>query len=264
MPAEWLPRQPGRSFPDTLPPRAGSSRRPGPGSYAPVTDAIVEVFSACRTAEMSSAPADLHSPAAAVDNLKGYCFFLDTDLVGVTELSDHLWHGDPIDGHDRAVAIAVADRRPAGPGEPGEAWVAGAERLAAEIRAMEVATVVTRYLGAIGYSATAHTHAASDVDLDRVALEAGVVEIAGGRLTNPCSPGRAVTGWPSSPPTWPSPSITHWPTGLVGSICRSRLAMPSATAAPGRVSPGSTVAIDRGTSAGTRWRRSSGSIARPP
>ena len=138
---------------------------------------------------MSSAPADLHSPAAAVDNLKGYCFFLDADLVGVTELSDHLWHGDPIDGHDRAVAIAVADRRPAGPGEPGEAWVAGAERLAAEIRAMEVATVVTRYLGAIGYSATAHTHAASDVDLDRVALEAGVVEIAGGRLTNPLLPG---------------------------------------------------------------------------
>ncbi len=193
LPAEWLPREPGRRLPNTLPDRAGVTGSTGPAasrrSYTPVLDGIVEVFEQCRHAEVSAAPAPMPSPQAAVDNLKGYCFFLDADLVGVTELTDGLRTGPGTDGHTHAVAIAVADRRPAKPGEPGHDWIAGAERFAAEIRAMEVATVVTRYLGALGHDATAHTNAASDVDLDRVALQAGVVEARGGRLSNPLLPG---------------------------------------------------------------------------
>ncbi len=185
---ERLPRRPGRRFPSPLPPRAGGSDEAGPRSYAPVTDAIVEVFAGCRTAEVAPARAPMPSDGAALDNLRGYCFFLDADVVGVTEAVDELWVGEPIDGHATAVAIAVADRRPARPGEPGHEWVAGAERLAAEIRAMEIATVVTRYLGALGHAATAHTNAVTDVDLDRVALHAGVAEIRGGAIRHPLLP----------------------------------------------------------------------------
>ena len=189
LPAEWLPRQPGRTFPAVLPGRAGTTTAPANTSYAPVLDGIVEVFGTCRAADVAPEPAPLPSPQAAIDNLTGYCFFLDADLVGVTGVVDELWSAGPIDGHTHAVAIAVADRRPARPDEPGYDWIAGAERLAAEIRAMEVATVVTRYLGALGHSATAHSLAESDVELDRVALHAGVVELRRGRLSNPLLPG---------------------------------------------------------------------------
>jgi hypothetical protein len=136
------------------------------------------------------------SDRAAVDNIKGYCFFLDADLVGICELPAGAWVGATIPGHTHAVSILVAHRRPIRPGEPGFEWIGGGAQVAAEMRAMEIATVVARYLGTLGHPATAHTMAGSDVDDERVALAAGVVE---------------ASAWPRSrrawlsPPTGPSP-----------------------------------------------------------
>lgn len=148
-------------------------------------DPIVEVFSSCRTAEVSTAIAQMPSPAAALANLKGYCFFLDADLVGVCEIEADSWVGDPIAGHSHAVVILVAHRRAIHPGEPGYDWIAGAQQTAADIRAMEIATVVGRYLGTLGHAATAHTFAVTDIDCEAVAVAAGVVEDRKGVLSSP-------------------------------------------------------------------------------
>jgi ferredoxin len=146
---------------------------------------IVEVFDACRTATVAAAQAPLPSPEGAAANLKGYCYFLDADVVGVCEMPAEAWTAEPIGGHTRAVAILVGHRRAVRPGEPGHDWIAGCRQLAADTRAMEIATVVARYLGALGFAATAHTFSASDVDRHRVALDAGVVEVGHGALVNP-------------------------------------------------------------------------------
>lgn len=128
------------------------------------------------------------SPQAAADNLKGYCYFLDADIAGICEMPADAWISDPIESHSHAITILVAHRRPIAAGEPGFDWIAGAEQTASDVRAMEIATVVARYLGTLGHAATAHTFAISDVDVERVAFESGVVEVSDGTLTNPLIP----------------------------------------------------------------------------
>ena len=125
------------------------------------------------------------SPKVAIDNLKGYCFFLDADIVGFSEIPTAAWKDRAIPGHTHALAILVAHRREIRPDEPGYDWIAGAQQTAADVRAVEIATVVARYLGTLGHAATAHTFGVSDVDCDKVALAAGVIEVRKGVLSNP-------------------------------------------------------------------------------
>ena len=122
---------------------------------------------------------------AAVDNLKGYAFFLDADMVGICSVPHDAWRASPIQGHTHALAVLVAHRRQIRLAEPGFDWIAGSQQVAADMRAMEVATVLARYIGTLGHAATAHTTAESDVDLHHVALEAGLVEVGKDGLTNP-------------------------------------------------------------------------------
>ena len=150
-----------------------------------VIDPVVGVFAQARRAAVAPAQAPMPSPQAAADNVKGYCFFLDADLVGLCEVPERAWLGDPPTGHTHAISILVAHRRPIRHGEPGYDWIAGAEQPAADLRAMEIATVVARYLGTLGYAATAHSAAHSDVDHGCVAVAAGVLEARGGGLGNP-------------------------------------------------------------------------------
>ncbi len=178
LPTELLPRlAPGafdvrKEMPD--PPPAPAS--PGEWGVAGVFGDIVDVFTACRTADVLAAPAPMPSAQAAVDNMRGYCFFLDADLAGICEPSRQSWTAEPIEGHRSAIAIVVGLGRPIRPGEPGYDWIAGSEQDNADLRATEIATVLTRYLGTLGYGATAHTAAASDVDRFRIGVEAGVLE----------------------------------------------------------------------------------------
>ena len=122
---------------------------------------------------------------AAADNLKGYAFFLDADLVGICSPSFAAWLGEPSSSESFAISILVAHRRPIYRGEPGYDWIAGSEEIAANLRAAEIATVLARYIATLGFGATAHTASESALDLDRLALEAGVLEQVDGRLGHP-------------------------------------------------------------------------------
>ncbi|MXZ15683.1 MAG: Fe-S protein, partial [Acidimicrobiales bacterium] len=165
------------------PPESGTA--PGEWSVSHTYGDIVEVFVACRTADVLAASAPMPSTQAAVDNMRGYCFFLDADLAGICEPSPACWSGEPIEGHRNAIAIVVGFGRPIRPDEPGYSWISGSEQDNADLRATEIATVLTRYLGTLGYAATAHTAAASDLDRYRVAVEAGVLEAGRRGLGHP-------------------------------------------------------------------------------
>ena len=113
LPTELLPRlAPGtldarKELPD--PPPASAS--PGEWGVAHVFGDIVDVFTACRTADVLAAPAPMPSAQAAVDNMRGYCFFLDADLAGICEPSRECWTAEPIEGHRSAIAIVGTRRR---------------------------------------------------------------------------------------------------------------------------------------------------------
>ena len=185
LPAERLPRTAAPVALDALPPLPDAPRAGGVHCVGSVVEPIVRTFAEARHAEVAAGRAAMPSPRAAVDNVKGYCYFLDADLVGVCELPEVAWNGDPLGGHTHGISILVAHRRPIRRGEPGFDWIAGAEQTAADLRAMEIATVVARYLGTLGYEAAAHSEARSDVDHAVVAVAAGVLEVRDGALGNP-------------------------------------------------------------------------------
>ena len=68
---------------------------------------------------------------------------------------------------------------------PGAAWIADAQAERACLRAAETAGVVANYLRVLGYDARAHSGAASDVDLGRLALASGLATVEDGILVNP-------------------------------------------------------------------------------
>ncbi len=175
LPTEWLPRgEPAGRWSSGAEHPADTT---GEWSVTRVLAPVRDVFVAARTADVAPAQAPLPSPEATVDNVRGYCYFLDADVVGITRLEDGDWApGQQIDGHTHAIAILVGLGRPAGDGEPGARWIEGAEQAAADLRAIEVATVLARYLGTLGFAATAHSVAASDVERHEVGWRAGVLE----------------------------------------------------------------------------------------
>jgi ferredoxin len=180
-PTEWLPRGELRS--DW---RSGiRSDEVHDQNFTHVLDAVHEVFVAERTAEVAPTRAPLPSPAEAVDNVKGYCFFLDADIVGIARLEPCHWTDDAISPHTHGIAIVVGRGRRVEHDEPGHAWIEGGEQAAADLRAVEVATVLARYLGTIGFAATAHSSLESDVDLDCVGVLAGALDVRNGRPAHP-------------------------------------------------------------------------------
>ena len=87
--------------------------------------------------------------------------------------------------HTHAVVFLNARPRPIRDGEPGTEWLEGAEDRAACLRASETAVVLANYLRLLGHDAKAHSATSSDVDLNRLAVEAGLAIARQGVLRNP-------------------------------------------------------------------------------
>ena len=90
-----------------------------------------------------------------------------------------------IGGHTHAIVYLYEYPRDVRPGEPGAAWIADAQAERACLRAAETAGVVANYLRVLGYDARAHSGAASDVDLGRLAVVSGLATAEDGVLVNP-------------------------------------------------------------------------------
>ncbi len=91
--------------------------------------------------------------------------------------------------HRFAVVILVAFTPAVGPYEPGGAWIRGTQQVRADLRAREIAVITAGYIRHLGYDAVAHSATATDLDLNRVALQCGLAEIRGEQLVNPYLPG---------------------------------------------------------------------------
>jgi reductive dehalogenase len=90
-----------------------------------------------------------------------------------------------IDGQDFAIVLLYEWPRDPDPHEPGSDWIQGAQEARACLRAAETAVVLANYLRLLGHPARAHSQTASDVDLSRLAVLAGLASVEGGRLANP-------------------------------------------------------------------------------
>ncbi|MGR3761060.1 reductive dehalogenase [Roseobacteraceae bacterium NS-SX3] len=90
-----------------------------------------------------------------------------------------------IGDHSRAIVFLYEMPRAPRPDEEGCEWLHDAERHRACLRASETAVVLANYIRLLGWDAKAHTGTSSDVDLNRLAVAAGLATMEGGQLVNP-------------------------------------------------------------------------------
>ncbi len=90
-----------------------------------------------------------------------------------------------IDGHTHAVLFLYEHFRDPDENEPGAEWIKDAQAHRACLRATETACVLGNYLRVLGYESRSHSGASSDVDLNKLAVAAGLATVEGGKLVNP-------------------------------------------------------------------------------
>jgi len=92
----------------------------------------------------------------------------------------------PLNLYSHALVYLVEYPRDPEVSEPGTEWICGMQAQRANLRAAETATVMALYLRTLGIEARAHTATSSEIDLNKVAVAAGVAQIdAYGRVSNP-------------------------------------------------------------------------------
>ncbi|EAQ46899.1 oxidoreductase, NAD-binding/iron-sulfur cluster-binding protein [Roseobacter sp. MED193] len=90
-----------------------------------------------------------------------------------------------IGDHKHAIVFLYDMPRDPRPDEEGTEWIQGAEQHRACLRASETAAVLANYIRLLGWDAKAHTATSSDVDLNQLAVAAGLVAVQDGHLVNP-------------------------------------------------------------------------------
>ncbi|UWS79104.1 2Fe-2S iron-sulfur cluster-binding protein [Phaeobacter sp. G2] len=96
-------------------------------------------------------------------------------------------HAPPTTIGDHKHAIVFLYDMPRDPrlDEEGAEWIQDAEQHRACLRASETAVVLANYIRLLGWDAKAHTGTSSDVDLNQLAVAAGLVAVQEGRLVSP-------------------------------------------------------------------------------
>ncbi|MEL7213081.1 MAG: reductive dehalogenase [Pseudomonadota bacterium] len=90
-----------------------------------------------------------------------------------------------IDGHTHALVFLYENPRTPEADELGTAWIQHAQAHRAGLLAAETAIVLANYLRVLGYPARGHTVSSSDVDLNTLAVAAGLATVENGALSHP-------------------------------------------------------------------------------
>lgn len=90
-----------------------------------------------------------------------------------------------IDGHSHALVFLFEYPRDPEQGEVGTDWIIDSQAHRACLLAAEAGVVIANYLRLLGFDARAHTGTSSDVDLNQLAVAAGLATVEEGELSNP-------------------------------------------------------------------------------
>lgn len=90
-----------------------------------------------------------------------------------------------LDAHTHTVVFLYNFNRDPKPDEPGSAWIKGGNPYRASLLGAETAVIIAGYLRVLGYDAKAHTSSSSEVDLNKLAVGAGLVTVENSALVSP-------------------------------------------------------------------------------
>jgi ferredoxin len=118
-------------------------------------------------------------------DIKGAAYFLDTSQIGICEMPANAWIDTADQAASHAVVVLVEYSNSIDADNPAAQWVAGNEHLLATLRAAEIAIDLAGQISSMGYLTRAHWDGASDVDLEKLAVLAGLALRENGRIVNP-------------------------------------------------------------------------------
>ena len=174
---------------------AEAASPPGPKPLASVTDTPLlralseyeELFLKHRHGKIAPAkapvPGDLERRSI---DIKGGIYFLDAAHAGICRIPETSVYEDTfIVNHSHAIVIAVEVFRKVEDENLASRWLEGGYRTIARTRATGIAVNVANYCGSLGYSATAHTGRNTEVDIEKLAVLAGVCCRTGDVVVSP-------------------------------------------------------------------------------
>lgn len=112
-------------------------------------------------------------------------FAAGIDVIYADVLDSARTRPTPIPHHTHALVFLVEYARDPRPGEPGTDWIGGSQPHRAAVLTAVAAVLLATYLRMLGHEARAHTASSSDVDLNRLAVAAGLALAVDGTLRNP-------------------------------------------------------------------------------
>ncbi|MEM7426190.1 MAG: hypothetical protein AAF441_08840, partial [Pseudomonadota bacterium] len=189
-PLEVLPRDSALEGPEAERPQRPVPAPRSPAVAGSLSEALrkyTDIFAASASGDVAPAtapvPDDLDLRATDV---KGGGYFMDADQMGICRLPANAWiEGIEPQAHGFAVVILVAEPRQPEEGNLARAWVGGAEADIAAFRAAEIAVCLAGHIRNMGFAAHAHVSGESLLDLERLAVLAGLALRRGDRLDNP-------------------------------------------------------------------------------
>ena len=159
-PLERIARDPSIRDEETGRPRA---RRPDANpaqdsEFAEAVEKYHQIFHSLRNEDVApgKAPVPDDLVRRAVD-VKGAAYFLNANMVGITELTDTCWlDGSTSLGHSHAFVILIEHGRMPEEGSLAKRWVESSIETTAEFRAYEIAISIASHIQKMGFSAIAH------------------------------------------------------------------------------------------------------------
>ena len=189
FPLETLPRDPAVGEAErAAPPSAPSSDTPTPaGPLGRATRAYRDMIGALVADKYAETPAPVpDDKARRAADLKGYAYFMNASQVGTCAMAPSAWvEGTTPEKHSHAIVVLVEHGRVPESDNLAHDWVAPAVQESADMRAAEIAVCLARHVRRMGFDARAHVAGHTTVDVDRLAVLAGLAVRDGTALRNP-------------------------------------------------------------------------------
>ena len=188
FPLETLPRDDGVTAVESgAPPRSAPDRVTNGADLAHVADnyrSILAQFVNDEVApERAPVPDDLDRRAA---DIKGNAYFMDASQVGICRIPDNAWLIDAEKGaQSHAIVLLVEDGKVPDKDNLAHGWVALSIRAVTDMRAAEIAVVVSGHIRHMGFEARPHIRGHEILDAQRLAVLAGLGVRDGDGILNP-------------------------------------------------------------------------------
>lgn len=164
---------------------------PAKGPLALSLRAYLDIF--IETAVSSPAPARApvpDDPHRRMVDVKGYGYFMNASQVGICRIPANAWTDadaltEAAAAPQFAVVLLLEHGRLPEAGNPARAWIEPALSEAADARIGGIAVCLSGHIQKLGFPARAHVMGAGALDLDRLAVLAGLAVRVGDKLRNP-------------------------------------------------------------------------------